>query len=634
MELSQEDLDLLRAWTRGDYMYQRERPQRLHQLFDELAEPAPELYRGEQHDFYEAQQNWVKGARVTRELTSATEDPTQADVFVYDVMSPFDRPLRVFMQINGVKGIPLNKYLGEHEFEAQGEWLISGTFQIDRVGNEGKDSLYVWLSPVRQARTAVARPATIYRGMGVRLGDTWEERDINWGEFMDHYESGDYQAVANLVLEHVEDFGEGSVGVHWTFEDEVAERFALRARGPATVPTVLVGEVGLGQVGIEEDPSGEGYAVYDIEQEYPVKRGADIGLREVRVWVPLAGRFITIPIDRRVTAIAKQSWYRATNDISSLMEDETFVHLGTWQAATEARDLPSAMSGAESAYGLYRVDIDPKNSLPNRVHDDVANAIAVLDTYRRTGRWAEWWGERHSDEEYMVDWLLNTGRRYPEWQVDPDMIHELDAVYYENDFEDAGSTSVMVRPSAVVGVELVAEWDDDENDWVPVHEAAGMGQFMLMGPGGTEQKNLIDNPYHDPSKMAKYHEAEQTLAEFEQLLIDEYGIYAYELEDWWPKHRVPLDDIIPTQTWLDPRKFDIGEEGRSPGGPGDAVALKYGGDHFLIDGHHRYKKFIETGQDDMLVRVMDMDTDLERVAYWAATWYNKNLSDQGVFVTR
>lgn len=157
------------------------------------------------------------------------------------------------------------------------------------------------------------------------------------------------------------------------------------------------------------------------------------------------------------TAIAKQVWYRATNDISSLMEDESYVHLGTLKAAEEARDL-GAVRGGESASTVYRVEIEPKNPFPKTLSDDEANWVWSADHSLRDAPLDRWTAPDAEPED-----VIASAQRMG-WTP------EYDAVFYENDYEDSGSISAMVRPSAVTNVQEVGYWG--ESGWELTAQAA------------------------------------------------------------------------------------------------------------------------------------------------------------------
>jgi hypothetical protein len=63
-------------------------------------------------------------------------------------------------------------------------------------------------------------------------------------------------------------------------------------------------------------------------------------------------------------------------------------------------------------------------------------------------------------------------------------------------------------------------------------------------------------------------------------------------------HEVPLSEITLTQNIVRGESF----EGDNP-----VSILKYEGDMYLIDGHHRFAEALQNGEDSILAHVLDLD---------------------------
>lgn len=139
-------------------------------------------------------------------------------------------------------------------------------------------------------------------------------------------------------------------------------------------------------------------------------------------------------ITKRAQEVAG-TWYHAGSDPR---EHTGYAHLGTREAA---------QSRGRTKVAVWRVTIEPRNpfnSPETRLEDWTANLISHFDAH-----WT-WLGRRPEPED--LDY---------EFEDAPAVADELgwspehDAVYYENGVEDPGSTSVMVRASAITSAELL-----------------------------------------------------------------------------------------------------------------------------------------------------------------------------------
>lgn len=177
---------------------------------------------------------------------------------------------------------------------------------------------------------------------------------------------------------------------------------------------------------------------------------------------------------------------------------------------------------------------------------------------------------------------------------------------------------------------LTVRYDDEEivelpplpdlDGWVAdevwVFIAGERVSFPLSAPRPRVAMPMIDNPTYDDSLVNKIDEMYRAHDALKEQIDAEYGVsslYWDELEQTLPTERVPIEDIIPTQTWLNTDKFDLDAGGRSGQGAGPALIYRHDGINFLMDGHHRFYKRWKGDEDIPYVEahVVDMDDPSE-----------------------
>lgn len=221
------------------------------------------------------------------------------------------------------------------------------------------------------------------------------------------------------------------------------------------------------------------------------------------------------------------------------------------------------------------------------------------------------------------DVVIPAGGRSPfEGMTDPQYAYACDSNYlgwWEREIKEWAEGFYEYTPVYTYQVEPVGEVVDDPVMRTPGNYASLDGWRVISGV--RIAMPIVDNPTYDESTYDDIVEALRTAGDLEEGFAEEFGEDVVMLDDiqgLLPVEQIPIEELVPTQDWLNTDKFDLGPGGKSGQGAGGAIVFRHHGVNYLMDGHHRYYKRWKGEEPHPFVEAFVLDLDDPTAAWEAA----------------